>query len=60
MVLPINDLEILSKDEIWELIMQYYNKFGKAAPHYNPETYGTAEAYMEKLKQWIKADKPVS
>lgn len=60
MVLPINDLEIMSKDETWDLIMQYYNKFDKAAPHYNPETYGTAEDYVKMLKEWIKADNPVS
>lgn len=60
MVLPITDLAIISTKEHWDLLDQYYKKFGKAAPHYNPETYGTAKEYQEKLKQWIKADKPVS
>ena len=60
MVLPVPDLRIIAKEETWDLIMQYYNKFGKAAPPYNPESYGTAEAYVEKLKQWVQADKPVS
>ena len=60
MVLPVTDLRIIAKEETWDLIMQYYTKFGKAAPPYNPESYGTAEAYVEKLKQWVQADKPVS
>ena len=60
MVLPVTDLRIIAKEETWDLIMQYYNKFGKAAPPYNPESYGTAEAYVEKLKQLVQADKPVS
>ena len=60
MVLPVTDLRIIAKEETWDLIMQYYNKFDKAAPPYNPESYGTAEAYVEKLKQWVQADKPVS
>lgn len=60
MILSAKDLKVVSEDETWDLIMQYYNKFGKAAPHYNPETYGTAEAYVKKLKQWVQADKPVS
>ena len=60
MVLPVTDLRIIAKEETWDLIMQYYKKFGKAAPPYNPESYGTAEAYVEKLKQWVQADKPVS
>lgn len=60
MVLPVTDLRIIAKEETCDLIMQYYNKFGKAAPPYNPESYGTAEAYVEKLKQWVQADKPVS
>lgn len=60
MVLSPKDLRVISKNETWELIMQYHNKFGKAAPPYNPQTYGTAESYVEKLKQWVQADKPVS
>ena len=60
MVLPVTDVKVISKAETRKLVMQYYNKFGKAAPPYNPETYGTAEAYVEKLKQWVQADTPVS
>ena len=60
MVLPVTDLRIIAKEETWDLIMQYYNKFGKAAPPYNPESYGTAEAYVEKLKQGVHDDKPLS
>ena len=60
MILPITDLKVISRSENRNLAIQYFNKFGKAAPPYNPETYGTAEAYVEKLKQWVKADKPVN
>lgn len=60
LVLPINDLKVISKAENRNLAMQYFNKFGKAAPPYNPETYGTAEVYIEKLKKWIEADKPIN
>lgn len=60
MVLSPKDLRVISKKENWDLIMQYYNKFGKAAPPYNPESYGTAEAYVEKLKRWVQSDKPIN
>lgn len=60
MVLSRNDLLVISTKEYGDLIMQYYTKFGKAAPHYNPETYGTAAKYQELLKEWLKADKPIN
>lgn len=60
MVLPITDLKIISQAENRTLAMQYFDKFGKAPPPYNPQTYSTAEAYIEKLKKWIEADKPTN